>query len=636
MKKHLAGLLLLLTTSTLYSQNYTHNKALIIGIDGVRPDALRAANTPNLDKLAANGTYSWDALNEGKTSSGPGWSNILTGVWQDKHGVTNNSFSGSNYKDYPPLFKYLEDHSPEWHTVSICEWHPINDKIVTQYADETINTKNPAHTEATVISHLINYNPDVMFIHLDSPDGAGHGYGFSTNVPQYISTIEAVDASIGKMLEALEKRENRDKENWLIAVTTDHGGKGQSHGGDSLEERNVFVIISGDEVPQNQIEKTTNDPTEIPPAENCLGDEVELYFDGTDDYIQLTETDRFDFGTSQDFSVEVRIRTSEAADVSIVGNKNWQSGRNKGFVFSFSGGTWKVNVGDGGASSRVDANGNSVSDNEWHTLSATFDRDGDLILYEDGQQVAKKSMAGIGDISTGLPLSIGADALNAYAYEGYIAEVRIFNQLLSADDINSWACKPLQNTHSKYENLIGYWRLADGMDATEAKDLSPNPIHGAIHGATWQDATDTETLVTYDYSHTPRQVDVVASVLEHMCVTNNPDWKLDGAILGSSCPPPTPITGMESASDNSPLQVYPNPVRGGQNLTLLYKGNLTGKQARIRMYDTKGRAVFSEKIKIAEKMNLNIGAMAEGNYTLVWESGRQTITKKQIQIKAGE
>ena len=42
----------------------------MIGIDGVRPDALRAAETPALDALVANGYASFDAMNDDITISG--------------------------------------------------------------------------------------------------------------------------------------------------------------------------------------------------------------------------------------------------------------------------------------------------------------------------------------------------------------------------------------------------------------------------------------------------------------------------------------------------------------------------------------------------------------------------------------
>ena len=89
--------------SLLSGQN---KKLLFIGIDGCRPDALTQAQTPNIDELINGGVYINDALcsiNGQPTVSGPGWSTMITGVWFDKHGVSDNSFSGSNFDEYPPF-----------------------------------------------------------------------------------------------------------------------------------------------------------------------------------------------------------------------------------------------------------------------------------------------------------------------------------------------------------------------------------------------------------------------------------------------------------------------------------------------------------------------------------------------------
>ena len=115
----ISSLLLALCPLLLLSQTPTSH-VLIIGIDGVRSDALTAANTPNLDALISAGVYSPDALNDDITISGPGWSDILCGVRSDKHLVVDNSFSGSNYDDYPSLFQRIEDTYSTVNTVSIC------------------------------------------------------------------------------------------------------------------------------------------------------------------------------------------------------------------------------------------------------------------------------------------------------------------------------------------------------------------------------------------------------------------------------------------------------------------------------------------------------------------------------------
>ena len=168
-------------------------KVMIIGIDGCRSDALIQANTPNLDELIANGVFSPDALNIEVTSSGPGWSAILTGVWSDKHGVTDNSFAGSNYQEYPSLFARVENHNFDLHTVSFCHWNPINDQIIQDEADFRLNLSTDAEVAAQAVDYLSVNDPDLLFLHFDDVDHAGHSQGFSPDVPAYLASIEQTD-----------------------------------------------------------------------------------------------------------------------------------------------------------------------------------------------------------------------------------------------------------------------------------------------------------------------------------------------------------------------------------------------------------------------------------------------------------
>ena len=114
MNLRLASLtLILVTTVPICSQSIAEDPAgrvLVIGIDGLRPDALNAARTPAIDSLIDNGCFSestkilGERYRKNDTVSGPGWSSFLTGVWADKHGVDNNQFTVKHYDRYPAFF----------------------------------------------------------------------------------------------------------------------------------------------------------------------------------------------------------------------------------------------------------------------------------------------------------------------------------------------------------------------------------------------------------------------------------------------------------------------------------------------------------------------------------------------------
>ena len=45
-------------------------------------------------------------------------------------------------------------------------------------------------------------------------------------------------------LKAIESRETYETEDWLIVVTSDHGGKGTGHGKESIQERMTFIVTN--------------------------------------------------------------------------------------------------------------------------------------------------------------------------------------------------------------------------------------------------------------------------------------------------------------------------------------------------------------------------------------------------------
>lgn len=238
-------------------------KVLLIGIDGCRADALEAAKTPNLHRLIKAGAFSTNTSILGPretgsdTVSGPGWSSIFTGVWADKHGVKDNEFAGRNYARYPHFFSLLRQARPDAVTASFADWGPIHEHIlssatVTGGVAET--GKGPeawATADVKVVEDATRYlrdgNPDAVCVYLGQVDETGHAKGFHPTVPEYVAAIERVDGFVGELLSAIDSRPTAANEEWLVIVTTDHGGQGTHHdkGHDVEEIRRVFLIASG-------------------------------------------------------------------------------------------------------------------------------------------------------------------------------------------------------------------------------------------------------------------------------------------------------------------------------------------------------------------------------------------------------
>ncbi|AZJ36491.1 alkaline phosphatase family protein [Tenacibaculum singaporense] len=103
-------------------------KVLVVGFDGIQFEKIAGTSTPNLDKLKIVKGYAGGIDNtssEQKTSSGPGWSTILTGVWVNKHGVTDNNTS--HISKAKSVFQLIKESNSGLKTASVVTWGPIHD-----------------------------------------------------------------------------------------------------------------------------------------------------------------------------------------------------------------------------------------------------------------------------------------------------------------------------------------------------------------------------------------------------------------------------------------------------------------------------------------------------------------------------
>ncbi len=236
------------------------DKVLVIGIDGAVLDRVKAANAPHLKGLMAQGLTARSTLYANPmaaTSSGPGWSTIATGVWPDKHGVKDNSFSGKNYTAHPDFLTRIENAKPALNTYAAADWEPITstdaggpifsakvDKRLSLKGDRDGYGSEDPKIAAAAAAELQGQNPDAAFVYLGEIDIAGHSYGAASQ--QYLDAIGRVDKLIGQVLTAVQNRPTYAQENWKILVTTDHGHTNSGgHGGSTLQERGTFVIAKG-------------------------------------------------------------------------------------------------------------------------------------------------------------------------------------------------------------------------------------------------------------------------------------------------------------------------------------------------------------------------------------------------------
>lgn len=244
-------------------------KVLVIGIDGCRADVFPACLVAkHLPRLIKEGAFSrkTDVLGERRTGAltvtGHGWACIFTGVWADKHGVKAMDYKKGRFKEFPTFFHRLRKIRPRSKSVAIVSWKPFADDLfkgvdcrLVADGDKIGYENSDRKVAQEAINVLQKEDPDAMFVYFGDVDIVGHGYGFHPKSPRYTAAVERVDEHIGKMLVALRKRPNYAREDWLVVVCTDHGGRGRDHmnGIDVPEIRTGFLILHGPAVKKQEI-----------------------------------------------------------------------------------------------------------------------------------------------------------------------------------------------------------------------------------------------------------------------------------------------------------------------------------------------------------------------------------------------
>lgn len=260
----------------------SRRKVLLLDLDGVRLDKLRAAATPNLDALVAAGSFgpAWTHdVDVAPTVSGPGHSNVLTGVWPDKHQVTDNDIEPNDLPGYPDFLTRLRSLRPELSTFAVGDWPPLIERIIAtphvkrlHRYDENGAAESLRRSLAWAKTALTERNPDVGYVYFVHVDTEGHRFGGAS--AEYLAAIEEVDRAVGELVTAVRSRPTYGDEDWLFLVATDHGHtETGGHGGPEPEVRAIWTLAAGGDVPRGTSTATMVDF--VPTALTHLGIEID-------------------------------------------------------------------------------------------------------------------------------------------------------------------------------------------------------------------------------------------------------------------------------------------------------------------------------------------------------------------------
>ncbi|XP_007886711.1 ectonucleotide pyrophosphatase/phosphodiesterase family member 7-like [Callorhinchus milii] len=240
----LLGLFLTLTNNTPLQPGArkTHNKLLLISVDGFRWDYDQHIETPNLQALVKEGVKAKYITPSFITLTSPSHFTLLTGRDIESHGVIHNMWFNTTTGEKKPYYA-TQGVNEWWDTGSLPIWitaqrqglktgsihfpgtKPTYDgeeiflKIVEpqfyNYSNETAWRENID----TVMKWFTVDDLDFVTLYFGEPDSAGHKHGPDSEKVR--NAVRQVDSAIGYLVQSIEK--HGLKSNLNVIITADHG-----------------------------------------------------------------------------------------------------------------------------------------------------------------------------------------------------------------------------------------------------------------------------------------------------------------------------------------------------------------------------------------------------------------------------
>ncbi len=212
---------------------------VFVMIDGMRPDAITAAQCQTIPALIANGASTMRAQSVMPSVTLPCHTSLFHSVPPARHGITTNYFIPMAR----PLPGLIEVARAAGKTAAfVHNWEPLRDLARPEqlkyswYHEPPLDQSydDEMHAEALRVVQSGRY--DFVFVYYGSVDTAGHAYGWME--PGYLGQLQHVDQKLGELMAALPVDTH-------TIIQADHGGHDRSHGTDCPEDMTIPWIAVG-------------------------------------------------------------------------------------------------------------------------------------------------------------------------------------------------------------------------------------------------------------------------------------------------------------------------------------------------------------------------------------------------------
>lgn len=206
------------------------NHAILIVVDGLRPDAISSTETPNICGVMRDGAACLRAQTVPPAMTLPAHFSIFTGVPPSRHGVWTNTDHPTPAPDCPGLTDRIRSRGGT--SAVFFSWEPLRNlwspgAVEMAHCRNTVSEPDHDLRLAEACGRWVaERNPNFVFLYLERTDFAGHAEGWMSDF--YRDAVRGADAAVGRILEILAAAGCRER--YGLVLQSDHGGMERDHG----------------------------------------------------------------------------------------------------------------------------------------------------------------------------------------------------------------------------------------------------------------------------------------------------------------------------------------------------------------------------------------------------------------------
>jgi predicted AlkP superfamily pyrophosphatase or phosphodiesterase len=212
---------------------------VLVSIDGVRGDAMDAADCPNLRAFRSRALWTMQAQSVMPSITLPCHMSIFHSVPPTRHGIVSNTYTPMA-RPLPGIIETAFQAGKK--CAMFYNWEPLRnlsqpERVVHSLFQHHFYKPDADIKLAHEAARALRSQPiDFAFVYFGMTDEMGHVHGWMQR--GYLDQLALADRAFGVLMDSLPSDTS-------VLMVSDHGGHERTHGTDSPEDMNVPFMLAG-------------------------------------------------------------------------------------------------------------------------------------------------------------------------------------------------------------------------------------------------------------------------------------------------------------------------------------------------------------------------------------------------------